>query len=119
MVVAATALFACVTPLGILIGMGVGSDSAWTALVLNSLCAGTFLYIGLVESLTDILETDDKECHGSARDHVAAHVHHQHSPPPLFKRLVRFTVLVSGVVAIGLTQMADHDHDHGTEVHGH
>jgi zinc transporter 1/2/3 len=39
-------IFACVTPVGVAIGIGVGSKSSLAALILEGLAAGTFIYIG-------------------------------------------------------------------------
>ena len=55
-------LFACVTPLGICIGLAANQAGGLTLLILEGLSAGTFLYIGATEVSTDEFETCARAC---------------------------------------------------------
>ena len=60
--VALIILFACVTPLGIVIGIAADQAGGLTLLILEGLSAGTFLYIGATEVSTDAFETCARAC---------------------------------------------------------
>ena len=104
------ALFACVTPVGIGIGIAAGSSDATARLVLEGLAAGTFIYIGATEIATDEFETSSKDCAYDA-DGKGAHSHRVHAAPDRAKRITHFAAYVFGVFVILMSNLAPHaDH---------
>jgi len=105
--------FACVTPLGIAIGVGIGSSSPTASLILEGLAAGSFIYVGATEIATDEFETSAEACgdkHGLQAEHIA-HSHRVHQAPDRKNRLKKFFAYAAGVGTILLAGLATHD-DH-------
>ena len=105
--------FACVTPIGIAIGVGIGSSSPTASLVLEGLAAGSFIYVGTTEIATDEFETSAEACgdkHGVQSVHIA-HSHRVHEAPDRKTRLKKFFAYAAGVGTILLAGFATHDHD--------
>jgi len=106
--------FACVTPVGIAIGIGIGSSSRLASLIIEGLAAGSFIYVGATEIATDEFETSAKACgdkHGLQAEHIA-HSHRVHQAPDRKTRLKKFFAYAAGVGTILLAGLATHeDHD--------
>eukprot|EP00227_Mantoniella_beaufortii_P020819 CAMPEP_0197600084 /NCGR_PEP_ID=MMETSP1326-20131121/32618_1 /TAXON_ID=1155430 /ORGANISM="Genus nov. species nov., Strain RCC2288" /LENGTH=510 /DNA_ID=CAMNT_0043167139 /DNA_START=220 /DNA_END=1752 /DNA_ORIENTATION=- len=114
-------LASLVTPLGIGIGVAVGTTSPISALVLEGLAAGTFIYIGATEIMSDEFETSSEKCedpHKAVKSKNADeeqgskqggnHSHRVHSPPGRSKRLSLFTAYLFGCTIILLTNLTPH-----------
>ena len=105
--------FACTTPIGIIIGVGIGSSSPTASLVLEGLAAGSFIYVGATEITTDEFETSAEACgntHGSQTEPIS-HSHRVHQAPSRKIRLKKFFAYTAGVGTILLAGLAAHD-DH-------
>ena len=140
-VIALTAAFSLITPIGIAIGMAVEDSDEWVVFTLDALSAGTFLFVGASEATSDLFETDDKQCnddhgHGHGKvegghNHskvqhmeegkvgVAVHTHLEHKVSSRKERMLRFAAMFMGVVVICLAQLSHPEHDHGDAHAGH
>ena len=101
-------IFACITPIGIAIGIAAGTkDNASVRAVLEGIAAGTFVYIGTVEVIGDEFETTTESCtdnHG--HDHkVPTHTHVVHEAPRRSLRMEKFLAYFIGVCIIVLSQL--------------
>ena len=108
-------IFACITPIGIAIGIAAGTkDNASVRAVLEGIAAGTFVYIGTVEVIGDEFETTTESCtdeHG--HDHeVPTHTHVVHEAPRRSLRLEKFLAYFCGVCIIVLSQLGVKHGDH-------
>ena len=120
-------IFSLVTPLGIAIGIGVGTSSPMAALILEGLAAGTFIYVGAAEISTDEFETTARACdeahtqlltknkssvndeEGGGKD--GGHTHRVHAPPGRVARFAAFSAYAFGCLVILLSNLAPHaDH---------
>lgn len=104
--------FACVTPLGIAIGIAVGSSSPTASFVLDGLAGGTFIYIGTTEIATDEFETSPKRCDHKHGAHTApgSHSHIEHQAPLRGMRLLKFFAYSCGVGVILCAALAVDGH---------
>ena len=123
-------IFSIVTPVGIAIGIAVGSSSSMAALILEGLAAGTFIYIGATEISSDEFETTARACDkshnsvgegGGKKNKLAGfvdeeggnstHSHRVHAPPSRVARLAAFAAYAFGCLVILLSNLAPHaDH---------
>ena len=110
--------FSLVTPVGIGIGICIGSAKPVLRLILEGLAAGTFIYVGATEITTDEFEMIARSCqtlHGSAPK-VAIdvedghHTHRVHGAPGRMARLTAFSAYAAGCLVIMLSNLAPHAH---------
>ena len=101
--------FSLTTTCGIFIGIGLGSVSVETVLVLEGLASGTFLYGGTSEIVADEFEMSDKECD----EHEGTHSKKVHAGRPFSQRLALFIAYAGGAGIILLSNLAtkgEHTH---------
>jgi len=112
-VVLLVVIFSLVTPVGIAIGIGVGTADPVVKLILEGLAAGTFIYIGATEITADEFETAARACeisHGKTDEEKTthAHTHRVHAAPGRAARLGAFSAYALGVAVILLANLAPH-----------
>ena len=101
--------FSLTTTCGIFIGIGLGSVSVETVLVLEALASGTFLYGGTSEIVADEFEMSDKECD----EHEGTHSKKVHAGRPFSQRLALFIAYAGGAGIILLSNLAtEGEHTH-------
>ena len=101
--------FSLTTTCGIFIGIGLGSVSVETVLVLEALASGTFLYGGTSEIVADEFEMSDKECD----EHEGTHSKKVHAGRPFPQRLALFIAYAGGAGIILLSNLAtEGEHTH-------
>lgn len=83
--------FACVAPLGILSGIWVSGVPDLVLLILNGLSAGTFIYIGAYEVISDEFGQHGKE----RKDKYLVH---------------KYVAVVFGVFLMSILQLIPHEH---------
>ena len=107
--------FSMVTPIGIAIGVAIGSSSPVASLILEGLAAGSFIYVGATEIATDEFETSTEKCddvHGMDAGSRVSHTHRVHEAPKMPVRMQKFLAYTAGVGVILLAGLATHDeHD--------
>jgi zinc transporter 1/2/3 len=107
--------FSMVTPIGIAIGVAIGSSSPIASLILEGLAAGSFIYVGATEIATDEFETSTEKCndvHGMNAGSQVSHTHRVHEAPKMSVRMQKFLAYTAGVGVILLAGLATHDeHD--------
>lgn len=86
-------IFALVAPLGVLSGVWVTNVPSLVLLILNGLAAGTFIYIGAYEVISD--EFGHHRGNGTNDDLI-----------------YKYLAVVFGVFLMAMLQMIPHDHDH-------
>ena len=104
--------FAMVTPIGIAIGIAIGSSSPVASLILEGLAAGSFIYVGATEIATDEFETSTEKCnevHGMNADAQVSHTHRVHEAPKLSVRMQKFFAYALGVGVILLAGLSAPD----------